>query len=135
MKALGQQLLVELYHCDPEILNDVNAIESHMEQAAEIAGATIVEKTFHHFSPHGVSGVVVIAESHLAIHTWPEYGYAAVDLFTCGDTILPEPCFHYLQAALKSKSFSITEMKRGILSNVGVTEFTHKPQQVGDKHE
>lgn len=132
MRALGQQLLVELYNCDPDVLNDVNAIENHMEQAAEAAGATIVEKTFHHFSPHGVSGVVVIAESHLAIHTWPEYGYAAVDLFTCGSTILPEPCFEYLKAALKSTNYSVTEMKRGILSNVGVTDFTHKPHPVGN---
>lgn len=125
MRALGQQLLVELYHCDHAILNDVDLIEAHMLQAAEVAGATIVEKTFHHFSPHGVSGVVVIAESHLAIHTWPEYGYAAVDLFTCGDTIMPDPCFEYLKEALKAESYSVTEMKRGILSNVKSPK--HKP--------
>ena len=125
MRALGQQLLVELYHCDTMILNDVDMIEAHMMQAAEAAGATIVERTFHHFSPHGVSGVVVIAESHLAIHTWPEYGYAAVDLFTCGDTILPDPCFEYLKEALGAENYSVTEMKRGILQNVKALE--HKP--------
>ncbi len=128
MRALGQQLLVEMYGCDSAILNDVDMIEAHMLQAAEAAGATIVSKTFHHFSPHGVSGVVVIAESHLAIHTWPEFGYAAVDLFTCGETILPDPCFEYLKIALHANTYSIAELKRGILHDVN--NFHHKPVAV-----
>ncbi|MBU1650990.1 adenosylmethionine decarboxylase, partial [bacterium] len=89
MNSLGRQILVEFYHCDAEKLNDERHIAKAMHDAAELSGATIVEEVFHMFSPHGVSGVVVIAESHLAIHTWPEYGYAAVDLFTCGDEIEP----------------------------------------------
>ena len=93
MKALGQQTSVEYYKCNPEILNDVAAIKRAMRDAARIAGATIVQEAFHLFNPHGVSGVVVIAESHLAIHTWPEYGYAAVDLFTCGDDVDSELAF------------------------------------------
>ena len=84
MNALGRHILVEFIGCNSEILNDVSIIEKSMVDAAQDAGATVINSTFHHFSPFGVSGVVVIQESHLAIHTWPEYQYAAVDLFTCG---------------------------------------------------
>jgi len=84
MNSLGRHILVEYYNCDPEILNDVFKIEESMVAAAKEAEATVINATFHHFSPYGVSGVVVIQESHLAIHTWPERGYAAVDVFSCG---------------------------------------------------
>ena len=70
-KALGNHILIEFMNCDPEILNDVAKIEKNMVDAASKAGATVINSTFHHFSPYGVSGVVVIQESHLAIHTWP----------------------------------------------------------------
>ncbi len=72
-----------------------------MVSAAEEAGATVINSTFHHFSPIGVSGVVVIEESHLAIHSWPEFGYAAIDVFTCGDSVDPWISYKYLEEALK----------------------------------
>src|SRR5690625_1905496 len=87
--ALGRQILVEFHECDHDSLNDVSYIEKSMLQATRRSGATIISHDFHKFSPHGVSGVVVIAESHVAIHTWPEYNYSAVDIFTCGETIDP----------------------------------------------
>lgn len=86
-----------------------------MTEAAVVCGATVVQKNFHHFSPYGVSGVVIIAESHLAIHTWPEYGYAAVDLFTCGATCDPKAAYDYLQEALGAGSAFYSELKRGLL--------------------
>lgn len=89
MNALGKHLLVELHGCDPEALKSIDLIREAMVSAAREANATIVGVSFHEFSPFGVSGVVVIAESHLTIHTWPEYRYAAVDIFTCGDTLKP----------------------------------------------
>ncbi len=113
MKALGRHILVEFMNCNAEVMNDVSAIENAMVEAAQIAGATVINSTFHHFSPYGVSGVVVIQESHLAIHTWPEYGYAAVDLFTCGDTVDPWVSFEYLKKAFESASYSALEMNRG----------------------
>ena len=116
MKALGQQTSVEYYRCDPEILNDVSAIKRAMREAANLAGATIVQEAFHLFNPHGVSGVVVIAESHLAIHTWPEYGYAAVDLFTCGDDVDSELAFIHLKSELQANDYTAVEMKRGLLN-------------------
>lgn len=84
-----------------------------MENAAEEAGATIINSTFHHFSPYGVSGVVVIQESHLAIHTWPEYGYASVDLFTCGDTVNPWVSYQMLKEAFEADHGSAVELSRG----------------------
>lgn len=112
MKALGRHILVEFLNCKADVLNDVVAIEKAMVEAAQIAGATVINSTFHHFSPYGVSGVVVIQESHLAIHTWPEYRYAAVDLFTCGDTVDPWVSFEHLKMAFEA-SYSALEMNRG----------------------
>ncbi len=113
MTTLGRQILAEYHNCDPSILNDVSAIEHSMLEAARTAEATVINSTFHHFSPFGVSGVVVIQESHLAIHTWPEFGYAAVDIFTCGDVIDPWISYKYLEKAFKADFASAMEMLRG----------------------
>lgn len=113
MASLGRHIIVEYYDCSPEILNDVVNIEKSMINAAEEAGATIINSTFHHFSPYGVSGVVVIQESHLAIHTWPEYGYASVDLFTCGDTVNPWVSYQLLKEAFNAGHGSAVELSRG----------------------
>lgn len=110
--ALGNHILVEFMGCEPHIMNDVSGIERDMVGAAQKAGATVINSTFHHFSPYGVSGVVVIQESHLAIHTWPEYGYAAVDLFTCGE-MDAWISFDHLKECFGAKSYSAIEMKRG----------------------
>ncbi len=113
MRALGFHLLTEFYGCGHGILNDVGKIRNLMDEAATVSGASIVESIFHRFNPHGVSGVVVIAESHLAIHTWPEYGYAAVDFFTCGDTVDPWKAYDSLKKGLAPHSTSTKEIKRG----------------------
>lgn len=113
MAALGRHILVEFFGCNPEIMNDVSIIETGMVDAAANAGATVINSTFHHFSPYGVSGVVVIQESHLAIHTWPEYGYAAVDLFTCGDAVDPWISFDHLKKVFEAKNYSALELRRG----------------------
>lgn len=120
--ALGNHILVEFMNCDPHIMNDVATIERDMVDAARKAGATVINSTFHHFSPYGVSGVVVIQESHLAIHTWPEYGYAAVDLFTCGE-MDAWISFDYLKECFKSKSYSALEMKRGSVNLLTRNDF------------
>lgn len=118
MHALGTHLLVELRDCDPEILKDLKRVKNALVSAAKEAKATIVDISFHEFNPFGISGMVVIAESHLSIHTWPEYSYAAVDIFTCGDIIKPEVAASFLIKQFGSKSPSIVELKRGILSHV-----------------
>ncbi len=117
MHALGTHLLIELRDCNPDILRNLDKVRNALVSAAKEAKATIVDISFHEFNPFGISGMVVIAESHLSIHTWPEYGYAAVDIFTCGDIIKPEVAASYLIKQFKSKSPSIVEVKRGILSH------------------
>lgn len=115
---LGRHILIELYNCDKEILNDNQLIEKHMNEAAKISKATIVKSCFHVFNPCGVSGAVIIQESHLTIHTWPEYGYAAVDLFTCGEQVDPWIAFDYLRQKLKATKSETTEVPRGVVDRI-----------------
>jgi spermidine synthase len=123
MNALGRHILVEFNGCSAEVLNDVDVIETAMVEAARKAAATVIQSTFHHFSPFGVSGVVVIQESHLAIHTWPEYQYAAVDLFTCGETVDPWISFDHLKQAFHARNHSSLEMHRGSLHSLKRADF------------
>ena len=118
LKQLGKHLLIEYYGCDSKILKNTSLIEKYMIEAARVAQATIVESVFHTFNPWGVSGVIVIEESHLAIHTWPEYKYAAVDLFTCGITIKPWNAFKLLEEKLKAKRYDLTEISRGVADKI-----------------
>ncbi len=115
MNALGKHLLLELKDCDKEVINDLSFLKGILLAAAGEAGATVLGESFHQFNPHGVSGVVIIAESHLVIHTWPEYGYAAVDIFTCGDTVQPGRAAEMLIRKLGAESHSMLEIQRGIL--------------------
>lgn len=113
MNALGRHILAEFSGCHQGMLNDAVKVERVMVDAALEAGAEVREVAFHKFSPQGVSGVVVISESHLAIHTWPELGYAAVDVFTCGDRVDPWEACRYLADKLQAQDVEATEVKRG----------------------
>ena len=106
---------MELKNCNKEMLNDLGSIKGTMLTAASEAGATVLGESFHRFNPHGISGVVILAESHLFIHTWPEYGYAAADIFTCGDSVQPEKAAKVLISKLGAKNHSIVELQRGIV--------------------
>jgi len=127
MEALGRQILVEFYDCKETNINDVEYIESSLIKATNASNATIISHNFHKFSPYGVSGVVVIAESHVAIHTWPEYNYAAVDIFTCGDSIDPWVIQEHLKEYLESKNVSSMEMKRGLFKVPNGQRLLFKP--------
>jgi S-adenosylmethionine decarboxylase len=113
--SLGRHVLAEIYGCNFEVLNDLKKVEEIMVNAALEAGAEVREYVFHKFSPQGVSGVVVISESHLAIHTWPELGYAAVDVFTCGDKVNPWDACNYLTDKFNAGHMTASEVKRGIV--------------------
>ena len=115
MNALGKHLLLELKDCDEEVLNDLDFLKGTLLAAAIECGATVLGESFHRFEPQGVSGVVIIAESHLFIHTWPEHGYAAVDIFTCGDSVQPGKAAEILIEKLGGKDHSVIEIQRGIL--------------------
>ncbi len=119
MKALGTHIVCELSGCNSRALTDVEGVRSMMVAAAKRANAEVMEVAFHRFHPQGVSGVVVIAESHLSIHTWPETGYAAMDFYTCGDHTNPWAACEYAAKMLGATSMLTTEMKRGIESSNG----------------
>ncbi|TXB70169.1 adenosylmethionine decarboxylase [Phaeodactylibacter luteus] len=110
--ALGQHVLLELSQCPPGLLSDTGRLEEAMQEAAERMGATIVSSHFHKFSPYGASGVVIIQESHLTLHTWPEHGYAAVDIFTCGDIDLGTGA-NFLAKALQAGQWEWAAHDRG----------------------
>ncbi|MDD4146458.1 MAG: adenosylmethionine decarboxylase [Clostridia bacterium] len=118
MDALGRHVLAEIFGCSFDVLNDVKNVEENMVNAALEAGAEVREYVFHKFSPQGVSGVVVISESHLAIHTWPELGYAAVDVFTCGEKVNPWDACNFLAERLRAKHMTATEVKRGLIEGI-----------------
>lgn len=132
-KYLGRHVLAEFFECDPNVLNNPDLVEKYMTEAALECGATIVQKCFHLFAPHGVSGVVIISESHLAIHTWPELGYAAVDLFTCGDACDPKVAYEFLKKCFNSKDASFSQLSRGILDNKDL-DVEHTPFCLSDQH-
>jgi spermidine synthase len=113
MANLGRHVLLELYDCDPEKLGDAGSVRHSLMGAAAMAGAHIVTELFHQFAPQGVSGVVVIQESHLAIHTWPEKGYAAVDVFTCGTEMDPSLCIAPILEAFGARRHMVVEIGRG----------------------
>ncbi|NLB64813.1 MAG: S-adenosylmethionine decarboxylase proenzyme, partial [Fibrobacter sp.] len=103
MEGLGRHVLAEFYGCDSGVLDCQEQISRIMEEAALEAGAEIREVVFHKYAPQGVSGVVVISESHLAIHTWPELDFAAVDIFTCGSKVNPWVSYEFLKEHLAAK--------------------------------
>ena len=113
MNTRGQHWLVEYTGCDYGVLGDLHRIENLMNEAARSAEATIVASVFQPFVPQGVTGVVVIEESHLSIHTWPEHGYAAVDFFTCGNC-RPERAHEVLAAGLRARYSEIMVVERGL---------------------
>ena len=122
--TLGYHVLVEMYHCDKNFLDNPQYLEEVLSDAARIAGATIVSQVFHHFNPQGVSGVVVISESHLTIHTWPEYGYASLDLYTCGNSTDSDKAFQYIRGKIGAQHTSTVELRRGNLQEIAGKEFS-----------
>jgi len=119
MPALGRHLLAELRGCDPSRLSDLACVRDAMLEAARVSGATLVTHTFHHFAPLGISGVVIVSESHLAIHTWPEHRFAALDYFTCGDSIDQAKAVEAIRGSLGAEAVSIREILRGETPSVG----------------
>jgi S-adenosylmethionine decarboxylase len=118
LNALGRHVILDLNGCEAALLDDLPFIQQSLIEAARATGATIVGQTFHKFSPQGVTGVLAIAESHLCIHTWPEHGYAAVDIFTCGDGFDPHEAARVLIARHGARSPRVNELQRGLLAEL-----------------
>lgn len=123
--ALGRQLTIEYYECGPDRLLNKDQVETAMLKAADESGATIISSSFNEFNPQGISGVVVIAESHFTIHTWPEHNYAAVDIFTCGDNIDLEIALNSMRDSFASENVVISsDQNRGIITKPVLQENT-----------
>jgi S-adenosylmethionine decarboxylase proenzyme len=114
-RTLGTHLLVELYGCNAKTLERVAYVENALVRAAHESNAHIVSHFFHEFEPYGVSGVVVIEESHYTIHTWPERRYAAVDLFFCSETVDAERALEVLRCAFEPEHVDVMLIRRGVL--------------------
>ena len=115
--ALGRQLSIEYYDCGQGLLLSKDAVENALLKGANDSGATIISSSFHQFEPQGVSGVVIIAESHFTVHAWPEHDYAAVDIFTCGDNIDLDVAIHSMEESFGAGRVVISsDQNRGIIS-------------------
>lgn len=115
MRALCQHTLLEFHDCDADRLKEARVVKKLLCEAVERGGGTIVKAVFHNFSPHGVSGVVVITESHVTIHTWPEYRYAAVDIFSCSKKLNHAAIRLELKRLLLAQKIRRKSFQRGVL--------------------
>ncbi len=114
MQTIGRHLILELWGCNPGI-NDVPVIERAMRETIEAVRATLIDLRVYPFSPQGVTGVAILSESHLMIHTWPEHGYAAIDIFTCGMHTDPEQAIPVLRRAFAPDRVQVLQMDRGLV--------------------
>ncbi|MEN9341981.1 MAG: hypothetical protein RIQ54_237 [Candidatus Parcubacteria bacterium] len=108
--AVGTHIIADLFGC--KNINDNEAVKSIISQSAVVSKATVLSEQFHEFEPQGLTGYILLAESHISIHTWPEVGYAAVDVFTCGDTIQPQKAINYIIEKLVPNSQNLRVLTR-----------------------
>lgn len=127
-KSLGVHIILEFFGCDPNTLTRRDYVERILTEAAQKANTHTIGTFFHQFKPHGVSGVIVIEESHISIHTWPEHGFAAIDFFYCSDEVEPEKAIEVLKEAFKPSRISRIEFMRGSYKELGEPQGT--PEQI-----
>lgn len=126
---LGTHIIAELFDC--QNINNLSFVRTALIEAARVCGATILHTKFHQFSPQGLTGYILLAESHISIHTWPEYNYAAVDVFTCGP-MNTEKAVHYLVGQFNAQKVDIRKMERGAKKAISaamdktIENFSHK---------
>ena len=108
----SKHLLLELYKCDFEKLNDESSLRCTLNKAAKLAKATVLNLISNKFEPQGVTAIALLAESHISIHTWPESNYSAVDIFTCGQSMMPELASEYLIESLIAKEHALRVIER-----------------------
>ena len=118
--SLGYHRLLDYHDCDSAVLDDLDRLRTALVEAVRRSGATLVTQVFHRFNPHGISGVIVIAESHVALHTWPEHGCAAVDIFSCSERMDCDIVEKLLREAFRAKRVVRSQHARGVDSRHGV---------------
>ena len=114
--ALGFHIIAEFYGCDPKKLERVQDVEPVLRKAAEFAKFNVLDSSFHQFEPHGVTGILLLSESHVSIHTWPEHGYAALDIFTCSTKEQAKLAYSVLKEEFKPQRVDVVEVDRGVLA-------------------
>ena len=121
LSVLATQLLLDLKRCNSALLDDLDFVRRSLTEAAVEAGATVVGESFHKFDPVGVTGVIAIAESHISVHTWPEYGFATVDILTCGPNVMPRRAAELIIRSFECEEPSVTELDRGTVPELSAT--------------
>jgi len=113
MEYLGRHLIVELYGCDYDRINNLEYVENTLKEATKLGNMHMVNSFFHKFGEVGVSGVIVIEESHISMHSWPEFKYLALDIFACGENVDIEKSLSFLLRKFEASKYSASEIKRG----------------------
>jgi|UniRef100_A0A7C4QVY7 S-adenosylmethionine decarboxylase len=113
MEHLGRHVIIEFWGCNDGI-NDAERMRAAIIEAVRAANATLLDLNVHTFSPHGVTGVAVLSESHLSVHSWPEYGYLAADVFTCGESTNPDAAADVLRRYFEPTSVDVKHLSRGV---------------------
>ncbi len=126
--AVGFQILADLYGVDPDIISKVDSLYSVIEDAVRAGSLTKISSDYYQFQPQGASGVVLLAESHLSFHTWPEHGLVTLDIYTCGDPKGAETAFDYIVDQLKPDTMDCKRLRRGVSVTEELT--VEKPQQL-----
>ena len=111
-QVIGKHALFELHGGNPNLLNDEDFVKSALTEAAEAAGATLLSLVSHKFSPQGVTAVALLSESHISLHSWPEFGFASIDCYTCGSHTDPEAACKSLKDAFEATYSSIRLLRR-----------------------
>lgn len=114
MTHTGSHCILELFDCPAEVLNDATLVKNALRDAARASRSTLLHEVHHRFTPQGVTALALLAESHISVHTWPELGYAAADVFTCGDETLPERGCELLTQRLGAQRYSLRHIERGL---------------------
>ncbi len=131
-EGLGRHLVADFYDCPPEKLTNTSALIKLLKEAAKAAKVEVIGEFSKKFDLHGgVSAILIIKESHLSIHTWPEYGYAAIDIYTCGKLIDPWKALEIVQAELQPNSVAVMEVKRGVM----IKKKTYLEEEVASSQE
>ncbi|MHB9024317.1 MAG: adenosylmethionine decarboxylase [Armatimonadota bacterium] len=115
MQRVGRHLILELWGCDPHEINSIDTVERAIAETIDACGATLLDLRVYPFTPIGITGVAILSESHVMVHTWPEHGYAAIDIFTCGQHTDPSKAVPVLRRYFKPERVQVMEMNRGII--------------------
>ncbi len=115
LAAVGYNLFADMYNCDAQLLDDIRYLRRLLKESAEAGNMHVVKVLFHRYSPQGITGLVIVKESHIALHTWPEYAFASIDIFLCGDNSDPYKTLKYIENGLRPSTVITKSIERGVI--------------------